>query len=145
GSIDLPYTLHVESGVEATRLIVASSAGTAIASVSVITATYDKIRHVYSAALNNPERILTWTPVKAPGDESMGSTSLPVSIPASAVYEGTLLSPIEVEAKTYPALDVLELERLIVTLPIDSGIEPILVVFNRPRDWRYFPNPRKLT
>jgi len=69
----------------------------------------------------------------APGDEDGNSTSLPSAPPGTVIYTGSSLNPVSTETESYPALDLLDQERLIITFPIDSGLPPILVVFNSPR------------
>ncbi|WDY58873.1 S-type pyocin domain-containing protein [Pseudomonas sp. PSKL.D1] len=49
------------------------------------------------------------------------------------MYEGSSLTPFDSELESYPALDLLDQERLIITFPLDSGLPPILVVFKSPR------------
>ncbi|WP_416466250.1 S-type pyocin domain-containing protein [Pseudomonas sp. LFS044] len=49
------------------------------------------------------------------------------------MYTGSSLNYVSTETESYPALDLLDQERLIITLPIDSGLPPILVVFKSPR------------
>jgi len=101
--------------------------------VAVRAATFDTERQVYSLALDNPQRILTWTPASAPGGEQGSSTSLPQLPPGTIVYAGSSLNPVNNEQEGYPALDLLDQERLIITFPMDSGLPPILVVFKSPR------------
>lgn len=45
--------------------------------VALRAAAFDAERQVYSLALDNPQRILTWTPASAPGGDDNSSTSLP--------------------------------------------------------------------
>lgn len=101
--------------------------------VPVRAATFDTERQVYSLALENPQRILTWTPASPPGGGEGSSTSLPPAPPGTIVYTGSSLNPVSNTTESYPALDLLDQERLIITFPIDSGLPPILVVFKSPR------------
>lgn len=128
-SVDLPYLLAGNEDDNELGLYVIPGAK----QVAVRAATFDSERHVYSLALDNPQRILTWTPASAPGGEEGSSTSLPPAPPGTVVYTGSTLTPVETETESYPALDLLDQERLIVTFPIDSGLPPILVVFKSPR------------
>ncbi|MBS3186860.1 MULTISPECIES: S-type pyocin domain-containing protein [unclassified Pseudomonas] len=128
-SIDLPYLLagsEEESGI---GLYVVPGGKP----VAVRAATFDTERQVYSLALENPQRILTWTPASPPGGDEGSSTSLPPAPPGTIVYTGSSLRPVSNETEGYPALDLLDQERLIITFPIDSGLPPILVVFKSPR------------
>lgn len=136
-SVDMPYLLSGSEEADELSLYV-EPGGRAVA---VRAASFDSERQVYSLALDNPQRILTWTPVSAPGSEQGSSTSLPPVPPGTVVYTGSKPNPVRTESESYPALDQ---ERLIITFPADSGIDPILVVFNRPQDWRYFPAPPQL-
>ncbi|MEA5672140.1 S-type pyocin domain-containing protein [Pseudomonas sp. MH2] len=128
-ALDLPYIL---SGIELQdelTLYVAPGGKP----VPVKAATFDPARGTYSLALDEPHRILTWTPSEAPGAESGGSTSLPSLPPGTVIYPGSKLDPIQNEQPGYPGLDQLDQERLIVTFPAESGLPPILVVFKSPR------------
>lgn len=128
-SIDLPYLLAgVENENELDLYVVPSGKP-----VAVRAATFDSERQVYSLALDNPQRILTWTPASAPGGDGGNSTSLPLVPPGTVVYTGSSLNPVVTEQEGYPALDLLDQERLIITFPMDSGLPPILVVFKSPR------------
>ncbi|PYB81919.1 pyocin [Pseudomonas sp. LB-090624] len=128
-SIDLPYLLAGAEHDNGLDLYVVPGGRP----VPVRTATFDTERLVYSLALENPQRILTWTPANAPGGEAGSSTSLPQVPPGTVVYTGSSLDPVITEQEGYPALDLLDQERLIITFPMDSGLPPILVVFKSPR------------
>lgn len=128
-SIDLPYLLAGAEHENGLDLYVVPGGRP----VPVRAATFDSERQVYSLALDNPQRILTWTPASAPGAEEGSSTSLPPAPPGTVVYTGSTLNPISTETEGYPALDLLDQERLIITFPMDSGLPPILVVFKSPR------------
>ncbi|MFJ4347838.1 S-type pyocin domain-containing protein [Pseudomonas sp. NPDC089401] len=128
-SVDLPYLLAGSEETESIGLYIVPGGKP----VAVRAATFDTERQVYSLALENPQRILTWTPASAPGGEEGNSTSLPSVPPGMVVYAGSSLHPISTGTEGYPALDLLDQERLIITFPIDSGLPPILVVFKSPR------------
>ncbi|MFK3769232.1 S-type pyocin domain-containing protein [Pseudomonas putida] len=128
-SIDLPYLLAGSEHENGMDLYVVAGGKP----VPVRAATFDTERQVYSLALDNPQRILTWTPASAPGGEDGSSTSLPPAPPGTVVYTGSTLNPVNTETEGYPALDLLDQERLIITFPMDSGLPPILVVFKSPR------------
>ncbi|MFJ4155799.1 S-type pyocin domain-containing protein [Pseudomonas sp. NPDC089752] len=128
-SVDVPYLLAGREEAEGIGLYVVPGGKP----VAVHPATFDTERQVYSLALDNPQRILTWTPASAPGVEEGNSTSLPSVPPGTVVYTGSSLNPVSTETERYPALDLLDQERLIITFPIDSGLPPILVVFKSPR------------
>ncbi|RRV46204.1 S-type pyocin domain-containing protein [Pseudomonas sp. p106] len=128
-SVDVPYLLAGNEDDDEVRLYVVPGGKP----IGVRAATFDSARQVYSLVLDNPQRILTWTPIRAPGGESGSSTSLPPAPPGTIIYTGSSLSPVSNETESYPALDLLDQERLIITFPIDSGLPPILVVFKSPR------------
>ncbi len=128
-SIDLPYLLAGAEHENGMDLYVVPGGRP----IPVRAATFDSERQVYSLALDNPQRILTWTPASAPGAEEGSSTSLPPAPPGTVVYTGSTLNPVNTETEGYPALDLLDQERLIITFPMDSGLPPILVVFKSPR------------
>ncbi|MFJ4442422.1 S-type pyocin domain-containing protein [Pseudomonas sp. NPDC089422] len=128
-SVDVPYLLAGSEDANDISLYVVPGGK----AVPVRAATFDTERQVYSLALDNPQRILTWTPASAPGGDDNSSTSLPSLPPGTVVYTGSSLNPITTETESYPALDLLDQERLIITFPIDSGLPPILVVFKSPR------------
>lgn len=128
-SVDMPYLLSGSEETDELSLYV-EPGGRAVA---VRAASFDSERQVFSLALDNPQRILTWTPVSAPGSEQGSSTSLPPVPPGTVVYTGSKPNPVRTESESYPALDLLDQERLIITFPIDSGLPPILVVFKSPR------------
>ncbi|WP_232968867.1 S-type pyocin domain-containing protein [Pseudomonas putida] len=58
---------------------------------------------------------------------------MPPAAPGTVVYTGSTLNPVSTETEGYPALDLLDQERLIITFPMDSGLPPILVLFKSPR------------
>lgn len=129
GSLDLPYTLSTAEHEDQLHLLV----GPGHNPIPVRAATLDSARQVYSLALDNPSRTLTWTPAEAPGSDLNSSTSLPPAPPGAIVYTGSTLKPVSNEQENYPALDLPDLERLIVIFPADSGLAPILVMFKDRR------------
>ncbi|MFZ5936163.1 S-type pyocin domain-containing protein [Pseudomonas sp. HS6-2] len=128
-SVDVPYLLAGSEDANDISLYVVPGGK----AVPVRAATFDTERQVYSLALENPPRILTWTPASPPGGGEGSSTSLPPAAPGTIVYTGSSLNPVSNTTESYPALDLLDQERLIITFPIDSGLPPILVVFKSPR------------
>ncbi|WP_460418218.1 S-type pyocin domain-containing protein [Pseudomonas sp. microsymbiont 2] len=128
-SLDLPYLLAGAEDENGLDLYVVPGGKP----VAVRAATFDSKRQVYSLALENPQRVLTWTPASAPGGNEGNSTSYPSVPPGTLVYGGSRLDPVSSEPESYPALDLLDQERLIITFPTDSGLPPILVVFKSPR------------
>jgi len=128
-SVDVPYLLAGSEDANDISLYVVPGGK----AVPVRAATFDTERQVYSLALENPQRILTWTPASPPGGGEGSSTSLPPAPPGTIVYTGSSLNPVSNTTESYPALDLLDQERLIITFPIDSGLPPILVVFKSPR------------
>lgn len=134
---DLPYVpVALDDDEQSMLLIAAAPDGSAIARVPVVAAQFDAQQQVYSVALEHPQRILTWTPAKAPGSESPGITPLPEHRPEGSVYEGASLTPVQAQVESYPALDLIDQDRIIVTFPADSGMAPILVMF---KDRRMLP------
>lgn len=127
--LDLPYILGSIENEDEISLYIAPGGR----SVPVRAATFDSERRVYSLALDNPQRILTWTPTSAPGTEEGSSTSPPSPPPGIITYTGSSLDPVRTESEVFPALDLFDQERLIITFPQDSGLPPILVVFKSPR------------
>ncbi|MFA7901595.1 S-type pyocin domain-containing protein [Pseudomonas aeruginosa] len=127
--LDLPYLLS--GSEEGTDLKLHITAGRG--SVPVRAARWDSARGVYSVALENPQRTLTWTPASPPAAELGGPTGFPQVPEGVIVYTGSSLNPITPEADSYPALDLLDQERLVVTFPADSGLPPLLVVLKSPR------------
>ncbi|RYD94434.1 MAG: pyocin, partial [Sphingobacteriales bacterium] len=128
-TVDLPYVLSGSENSDQLRLFVEPGGRP----VPVRAATFDTERQVYSLALDNPQRILTWTPASAPGLKQGGSAGLPAIPPGTVVYTGSALEPVSNESGGYPALDLFDQERLVITFPIDSGLPPILLVFSSPR------------
>ncbi|WP_313201631.1 S-type pyocin domain-containing protein [Pseudomonas sp.] len=128
-SVDVPYLLAGSEDANDISLYVVPGGK----AVPVRAATFDAERQVYSLALENPQRILTWTPASPPGGGEGSSTSLPPAPPGTIVYTGSSLNPVSNPTESYPALDLLDQERLIITFPTDSGLPPILVVFKSPR------------
>lgn len=128
-SLDLPYILASLERDDELSLYVAPSGPP----IPVRAATFDSDRQVYSLALDNPHRILTWTPSSAPGSERGSSTTRPADPPGTVIYPGSTLSPAQNDQGSYPGAEILDQERLIVTFPADSGLPPILVVFKSPR------------
>lgn len=128
-SVDVPYLLAGSEDANDISLYVVPGGK----AVPVRAATFDIERQVYSLALENPQRILTWTPASPPGGGEGSSTSLPPAPSGTIVYTGSTLNPVSNVTESYPALDLLDQERLIITFPIDSGLPPILVVFKSPR------------
>jgi len=49
------------------------------------------------------------------------------------IYTGVELQPLEIEALSYPG-EVLDADDLIITFPIDSGIDPVYLMFSEPLD-----------
>lgn len=132
-SVQLPYVpVALESDAQTALAIVSTTNAPAAGKVSVVAAQFDAQQQVYSVALKNPERILTWTPVVAPGG-GPASTHLPEHRPEAAVYEGASLTPVEAQVESYPALDLIDQDRIIVTFPAASGMAPILVMFKSRR------------
>ena len=136
GTLTLPYTLASNEENERLELLLSQDSNR----IPVLAAAFDNERQLYSLALDNPTRILTWTPLNAPGTEQESSTSLPVTPAGTPIYTGSELSPQTGLVESYPALDPLELDRIIVTFPADSGLAPILVMFRDRRN-----EPGKIT
>lgn len=125
----LPYTLASSEENDGLHLLLTQNSSP----IPVHIAAFDAERQAYSLALDNPSRILTWTPATAPGSEQGSSTSLPITPSDATIYTGSELIRLTGQLESYPALDLLELDRIIVTFPADSGLAPILVMFKDRR------------
>lgn len=133
-TVELPYSPFVLSEEAHTTLVIADSSNVAaVGRVPVVAAQFDPQAGVYSVVLENPQRILTWTPASAPGNEIPAPTILPEHLPETPVYQGATLTPIQGQIESYPALDLVDQARIIVTFPADSGMAPILVMFKDRR------------
>lgn len=135
-SVALPYSPFALTEESQTTLFITDTTHTgALGRVPVIAARYDAQQQVYSVVLENPQRILTWTPATAPGSETSPTTTLPEHQPDPSIYEGASLIPVQGQVESYPALDLMDQERLIITFPADSGLEPVYIMFKNPRDY----------
>ncbi|MNJ34840.1 Pyocin-S2 [compost metagenome] len=129
GTLTLPYSLATFETDEGLHLLLTQDSGP----IPVREAVFDSERQVYSLALDKPSRILTWTPTNAPGAEPSSPTALPIAPSNATIYTGSELTPQTGQLENYPVLDLLELDRVVVTFPADSGLAPILVMLKDRR------------
>ena len=134
GSVDLPYVMLNETHGDQTKIVVAKSDGALIPSkVRVVAAQLDAVQNLYTVQLDSPPRTLVWRPLKDPGTDTSSSTALPSDPSKPAIYSGATLEVIEPHIESYPALDGLGVEQIIVDFPIDSGLERVLIMFKDRR------------
>ena len=134
GSVDLPYVMLNETHGDQTKIVVAKSDGALIPSkVRVVAAQLDAVQNLYTVQLDSPPRTLVWRPLKDPGTDTSSSTALPSDPSKPAIYSGATLEVIEPHIESYPALDGLGVEQIIVDFPIDSGLNRVLIMFKDRR------------
>ena len=134
GSVDLPYVMLNETHGDQTKIVVAKSDGALIPSkVRVVAAQLDAVQNLYTVQLDSPPRTLVWRPLKDPGTDTSSSTALPSDPSKPAIYSGATLEVIEPHIESYPALDGLGVEQIIVDFPIDSGLDRVLIMFKDRR------------
>ena len=134
GSVDLPYVMLNETHGDQTKIVVAKSDGALIPSkVRVFAAQFDAAQNLYTVQLDSPPRTLVWRPLKDPGTDTSSSTALPGEPSKPLIYSGATLEVIDPHIESYPALDGLGVEQIIVDFPIDSGLERVLIMFKDRR------------
>ena len=134
GSVDLPYVMLNETHGDQTKIVVAKSDGALIPSkVRVFAAQFDAAQNLYTVQLDSPPRTLVWRPLKDPGTDTSSSTALPGKPSKPLIYSGATLEVIDPHIESYPALDGLGVEQIIVDFPIDSGLERVLIMFKDRR------------
>lgn len=91
---------------------------------------FDSTKNVYISASTVPNGpVVTWTPV---AHKQNPSTSFPLAEPDLPIYQGATVTPIEGRINPFPSLDSYEFGGFITIFPAESGIPPLLVVFNSP-------------
>ena len=134
GSIDLPYVMLNQTHGDQTKIVVAKSNDALVPSkVRVVAAQLDTAKNLYTVQLDSPPRTLVWRPLKDPGADTSSSTALPGEPSKPLIYSGATLEVIEPHIESYPALDGLGVEQIIVDFPIDSGLERVLIMFKDRR------------
>ncbi|MBF7142547.1 MULTISPECIES: S-type pyocin domain-containing protein [Pseudomonas] len=81
-------------------------------------------------------RRLTWTPASAPGAESLGGTTLPITPALVGLYTGNGEPIAAPQLETYPGLHDWGIDDFIVVYPADSGLPPEYVMFSEA--WRRY-------
>lgn len=81
-------------------------------------------------------RRLTWTPASAPGAESLGGTTLPITPALVGLYTGNGEPIAAPQLETYPGLHDWDIDDFIVIYPADSGLPPEYVMFSEA--WRRY-------
>jgi len=132
GKVELAYRLANETRGDGRSyiLVVAADGINVTKNVPVRAATLDPQTGRYTVAVpslvpDQPPITLTWTPGRAPGEQS-STTTTPAATQTVPIYTGVELQPLEIEALSYPG-EVLDANDLIIIFPIDSGIEPGLL------------------
>lgn len=135
GTADLPVRLgsRVVGEEDHSQVIAIQADGVSIPNkVRVLAATFNTEQHVYSVTTaDTPPRTLTWTPVVPPID---ASTTLPVEVPPAPVYEGATVTPVEARLDVYPEAADSGFDDYVLVFPVDSGMQPLYLVFKSPRD-----------
>lgn len=139
GKVELAYRLANETRGDGRShiLVVAADGINVTKNVPVRAATLDPQTGRYTVAVpslvpDQPPITLTWTPGRAPGEQS-STTTTPAATQPVPIYTGVELQPLEIEALPYPG-EVPDANDLIITFPIDSDIEPVYLMFSEPLD-----------
>ncbi|OCT20989.1 hypothetical protein A6E19_18215 [Pseudomonas putida] len=153
GKVELAYRLVNETRGDGRSyiLVVAADGINVTKNVPVRAATLDPQTGRYTVAVpsrvaDQPPITLTWTPGRAPGEQS-STTTTPAATQTVPIYTGVELQPLEIEALPYPG-EVLDANDLIIIFPIDSGIEPVYLMFSTtgyhqaPDDLIAFPDAK---
>lgn len=149
GKVELAYRLANETRGDGRSyiLVVAADGINVTKNVPVRAATLDPQTGRYTVAVpDQPPITLTWTPGRAPGEQS-STTTTPAATQTVPIYTGVELQPLEIEALSYPG-EVLDANDLIIIFPIDSGIEPVYLMFSTagyhqaPDDLIAFPDAK---
>lgn len=132
-TVELPVRLATAPATEDAIQVVAVPTGASVPSdVKVIAATFDAASKTYTAqTADTPPRTLVWTPAVPPID---ASTTLPGESTVQGAYEGPVLEPVEAQVLDLPAIEVLDLDDMIIVFPADSGMAPIYVMYASRRN-----------
>lgn len=132
GEVELSVRISTRTVGELSTMFVTPTRGMVPSKVKVRLAQFDKHSNRYSfTTTDSPPRTLTWTPAVFPQDNS---TDLPAEQPASAIYPGLEVEPIEVQLEVYPGVAEASFDDYIIIFPADSGMAPIYVMFKDRRE-----------
>lgn len=134
GTIDVPFRLASRPGEAGlSEVIVVPTDGVHVpANVRVVAAIHKVEQNLYSASTAHvPPRTFTWTPIVNPDNSS---TATPIEQPPTPIYEGAAFIPVQGRIDAYPELADVSIDDYILIFPDDSGIPPLYVVFQSPRD-----------
>lgn len=126
-SITLAHSLMIRPSGNQAHLFVVPVPG----AVPVLEATWDEENQQYSARLDSPPRIFTWTPAAPPGTQTSASTSLPAEQPKPAIYRGAALMPLNSPVIVDVGDNDVELGAQILIFP-GTQMPPILIMETRP-------------
>ena len=126
----LPYRVVASVQGEHTQLYFTPSGNSPFVQVRLVT--LDPKTNLYTFTTEGLlPRTLTWTPNHAPGNDSLGSTELPVAQSDIKIYPGARVTQIEGQTDEHPMCDQADIDDYILEFPIESGIEPVYVMVSR--------------
>jgi hypothetical protein len=126
----LPYRVVASVQGEHTQLYFTPSGNSPFVQVRLVT--LDPKTNLYTFTTEGLlPRTLTWTPNHAPGNDSLGSTELPVAQSDIKIYPGARVTQIEGRTDEHPMCDQADIDDYILEFPIESGIEPVYVMVSR--------------
>lgn len=126
-SITLAHSLMIRPMGNQTHLFVVP----VLSQVPVVKATWDEKNQQYSARLDAPPRIFTWTPAAPPGAQTSTSTSLPAEQLQPAIYTGAALMPLNSPVKVDVDDNDIDLGAQILVFP-GTQLPPIFIMETRP-------------
>lgn len=134
GVIELPYTLVTDWVGDKARVSIVKPDGHVVPSTAkVLAAHFDVAQNVFTVKMDPPSRTFTFTPIAPPGGDTPSSTTTPGEHPVkNPKYEGVTLDPVVVEIERLPSHQIEGTENIVLVFPKDSGVPPLLVVFNSP-------------
>ena len=126
----LPYRIVASAHGEHTQLYFTPSGNSPFVQVRQVT--LDPKTNLYTFTTEGLlPRTLTWTPNHAPGNDSLGSTELPVAQSDIKIYPGARVTQIEGRTDEHPMCDQADIDDYILEFPEESGIEPVYVMVSR--------------
>jgi hypothetical protein len=126
----LPYRVVASVHGDHTQLYFTPSGNSPFVQVRLVT--LDPKTNLYTFTTEGLlPRTLTWTPNHAPGNDSLGSTELPVAQSDIKIYPGARVTQIEGRTDEHPMCDQADIDDYILEFPIESGIEPVYVMVSR--------------
>ncbi|MDR6606100.1 S-type pyocin domain-containing protein [Pseudomonas synxantha] len=132
GEVDLPIRLGSKTRGDLTTVFAAAMRTPVSSNVKVLNAILDARENVYRYNTNGlAGRHLTWTPASPPGNENIGPTTSPALPNGPSNYPGGVATPVEPYVETFPEGTHPDFDDCVFCFPIDSGIDPIYVMFNR--------------